>query len=350
MKKSPLSTLLTAAAFSVAAMLLLSACTAQTPSGDDTSSTPSDSAASSGADNNSSAETDASGSSDTQSSDSETAAEIIDTLNDSISVKFTSYEQNVAWEEKADATITLEGDTASADGRGVSIDGTTITITQKGTYVFSGVLNDGQILVEVPDTDKVRLVMNGVDITCTQSAPLYVRSADKAVLLMAEGTTNTFTDGAAYTITYDDGTMPNACIYSRCDLVINGSGKLVVNASYNNGIGSKDDIKILGATVEVSAFKNGIKGTDSVTIADAEITIQADNDGIKSDQEGKADKGFIYIKSGTISINAGDDALQAFTLLVIRENASVTAVYGGKEINCDGTLDVAEGSLQSTHE
>lgn len=349
MKRSPLLTLFTIAALSAGTALALSGCASQPPS-DDGSSASADSAAPSGTSGGSISETASADGTDSPSPASEVLTEIIDTINDSISVKFTVYEQNLAWQDEADVFITLDGDTASADGRGVSIDGATITITQKGTYVFSGTLNDGQILVEVPDTDKVRLVMNGVDITCTQSAPVYIKSADKAVLLMAEGTTNTFTDSAAYTITYDDGTMPNACIYSRCDLVINGSGTLIVNASYNNGIGSKDDIKIIGASVDVTAFKNGIKGTDSVSVADASITISAGNDGIKSDKEGAADKGFIYIKSGSIAITAEDDALQAFTMLVIRESASVTAVYGGKEINCDGTIEVAENSLQSTHE
>lgn len=272
--------------------------------------------------------------------------EIVETLTEDISVKFTTYDQNLAWEEKVDGTITLNGDSIASQGAGISVDGTTVTIISKGTYEISGKLDDGQIIVDVPDADNVRLVMNGVEMSCSSSCPVYVMSGNKVVLLMAEGTVNTFTDSPAYTKVYEDGSLPNACIYSRVDMVINGSGTLKVNGNYNNGIGCKNDLKILGTTIEANGFKNGIKGNDSIVITDhAVITVDAGNDGVKSDQEGRLDKGFIYIKSGSLAVKAGDDALQAYNAMVILEGVSISYDCGGKEINCDGYMDVAESVL-----
>lgn len=282
---------------------------------------------------------------DTEAEEEEIEA-ITDTLSDTISVTFSSYEQNVNWQSKLDTTITLNGDSATADGAGVDITEDTITITQKGTYELTGTLNDGQILVDVPEEDKVRLVLNNVDINCDDSAAIYVRSADKCVILLAEGSNNTITDGAFYQRTYADGEEPTACIYSKDDLTINGSGNLTVNGAYNNGIATSDDLHILNATLDVTALKNGLKGKDSVAIADATITIRANNDGIKSDQEGSTDKGFIYIKSGTISISAGDDALQCFNALYVKSPAVLTASADGQQINCDNVVSVDDGCLQ----
>ena len=283
--------------------------------------------------------------SDTESVDTDQAESVTDVLSESISVKFSSYELNENWQDKLDTTVTFNGDSIDVDGSGTDINGSVITITEKGTYAFSGSLTDGQIIVEVPDDDKVRLIFNGIDLNCEDSCPVFVKSADRCVIVLAEGSENTVTDGAFYTKEYADGSTPNACIYSKPDLTITGSGSLTVNGAYNNGIGSKDDIKILNATINITAIKNAIKGNDSVTIDQAILECKANNDGIKSDREGSTDKGFIYIKSGEINITAGDDALQCFTALYIKSPAHVTTVCDGQQINCDNFVSVEDGCL-----
>ena len=284
-------------------------------------------------------------------SESEKEEDQIDSLSDTLQVKFTKYERNTDWEAKADTTVTFSGSAISATGKdGYIIEDNTITITKKGTYVFSGTLDDGQIIVNLPKDDNARLVMNGVNITCRDSAPVFVQSGNKVVLLMADGSENFFTDSAKYTRTYASGIKePNACIFSTCDLSVNGTGKMVVKALFNNGIGSKDDLKVLGATLDINAFNHGLKGNDSVVIAEnSNVTIDCGNDGIKSDREDSPEKGFIYIKDGTLNITCTDDALQAFNAIIVRPEASLKLNHGGKTVNCsgeNGLIDVADSAI-----
>lgn len=195
-----------------------------------------------------------------------------------------------------------------------------VKITESGEYVIEGTLKDGQIVVDVPDTDAkvVTLIFNGVNITCSDSAPVYVKNADKVVISLVKGTTNTLTDGATYTYDDDAEEEPNACIFSKDDLVISGEGTLNVNANFNNGIASKDDLTITGGTINVKAVNNGIKGKDSIAIKTANITVDAGADGLKSDNADDAGKGFILIEAGTYKITSGEDAIQAETCLEIK--------------------------------
>jgi len=78
----------------------------------------------------------------------------------------------------ATTTIELDGDTTTFNRNGVAVDGNIVTITSAGTYNISGTLNDGQIVVDTADEETVVLVLNGVDVTCATSAPIYVSNAD----------------------------------------------------------------------------------------------------------------------------------------------------------------------------
>ena len=210
-----------------------------------------------------------------------------------------------------------------------------VNITESGEYVIEGTLKDGQIIVNVPDTDTkvVSLIFNGVNITCKDSAPVYVKSADKVVISLVKGTVNTLTDGTAYT--YDDETEeePNACIFSKDDLVISGEGTLNVNGNFNNGIASKDDLTITGGIINVKAVNNGIKGKDSIAIKTAKVTVDAGADGLKSDNATEEGKGFILIEDGTYKITSGEDAIQAETCLEIK----------------GGTFDIVTGEGATTN-
>ena len=174
------------------------------------------------------------------------------------------------------AFITLAGDSITFDGDGATVNGNIITITSAGTYNVSGTLTDGQIVVDTTDPEPVVLVLNGADIKYSTSAPIYVRNAEKTVITLADGTDNIVTDGAAYVFSEVDPDEPNAAIFSKDDLTINGSGSLTVNANYNNGIASKDDLKITGGAITVNAVNDGIKGRDSIAVLNGLITICRD--------------------------------------------------------------------------
>ena len=259
--------------------------------------------------------------------------------------RYTKFDLRASYDETEAVKITFSETSATVEGKGAEASGTTVSITRDGTYIISGSCSDGRIIVEVPSTDKVQLVLAGLKLTSKSSAPIWIKGADKTSITLADGTVNSLADTGEYTDANVDG-EPNACLFSKDDLTINGTGSLEVTSNVNNGITSKDDLKIVSGTITVNAQNHGIRGNDSVSIRGGTITVSAKNDGIKSSQEEKEDKGYIYIDGGTISIDAGDDCLQAPRDITITADASVSVDAGGKQVNCDGTTNIAEGALK----
>lgn len=251
-------------------------------------------------------------------------------------IKFSSYDLYTAYDSQTDTILEFQENEISVTGDGAVIDHNQIMVTRAGTYILRGNLADGQLLVNAGDNDKVRLILDGVTMYCSTSAPIYVQNADKVILTLAGHTTNEIRD---YYLYEDDSVK--ACIYSRCDLSINGTGSLVVTSNYNNGIASRDDLKIADGNIIINAANNGIKGKDSVSITGGTITIECSGDGIKSDNEKKEDKGFIYLGGGTINISAGDDSLQAIRAVML-ENCQVYSRCYGDKIKCDGFISGEE--------
>ena len=235
------------------------------------------------------------------------------------------------------AKITLSNNSISAEGNGVEVVDKTITINSGGTYEVSGTLEDGQIIVDSADEINVYIVFNGVDISCSNSAPIYVKSAKNTIITLADNSENYLSDGSEYLYEElnDDGTVtdePSACIFSKDDLTINGNGTLNVVGNYNNGIASKDDLKITAGTVNVTAVNNGLKGKDSITIKGGEITVNSTGDGVKSDNTEDTTKGYIIIEGGSLNITSGGDGIQAETTLTISDG-DINIVSGGGSSN-----------------
>lgn len=259
-----------------------------------------------------------------------------------ISVVYDSDDEDYSWDSSETSYIVLAGDSIEFYGSGAVVDGTQIAITSAGTYCISGTLNDGQIIVNTKDEETVRLILNGVDITCSTSSPIYVKNAEKTVITLAEGTENLVTDGDAYIvedslIEDSESIEPNAAIFSKDDLTINGSGSLTVNANYNNGIQSKDDLKITGGNITVNAVNDGIRGRDSIAVKNANITVNAGADGMQSNNDADEGKGYVFIESGTIAITAGNDGIQAETSLIIR-GGDITMSSGGGSANSSSNI------------
>lgn len=225
-------------------------------------------------------------------------------------------------------TIRLSGDTADVTGGGVTIDGSVVTITSAGTFDISGTLNDGRIIVDTQDEETVVLLLDGVDITSSSSAPITINNAEKAVITLVEGSENYVSDASDYVFDDPAEEEPNAAIFSKDDLTINGNGLLIVEANFNHGIASKDDLKITGGTITVSAVNDGIKGRDSVAIKDGFLTIHAGGDGLQSNNDVDAEKGIVSIEGGVLDIAAGLDGIQAETSLLV-SGGEITVVTGG---------------------
>ena len=138
-----------------------------------------------------------------------------------LSQMFTDRDYEIGYEESESASIRLSGNSAQCDSDAVQISGSTVTITEEGTYILSGTLEDGMVIVDAEDTDKIHLVLDGAAISNSTSAAVYVREADKVFLTTAADTENTLSNGGTFTA-IDDNNI-DAVIFSKQDLTLNGS-------------------------------------------------------------------------------------------------------------------------------
>ena len=253
-------------------------------------------------------------------------------VSEAQTVSYGSEDEDASWDTSSASQITLTGEAARVDGTGATIEGSTVTITAAGSYVITGMLTDGQIVVDSADEGTVRLVLNGAAITCSDSAPIYVKNSGKTIITLAEGTENSVSDGASYVLEGSESAEPNAAIFSKDDLTINGAGSLTVDASYNDGIASKDDLKITGGTITVDAVNDAIQGKDCIGVKAGTITIVSGGDGLQATNDQDTSKGYVSIEGGTFVITSGTDAIQAQTTLVVT-GGDFTITTGGGSAN-----------------
>jgi hypothetical protein len=269
-----------------------------------------------------------------------------------ISVEYEHDDLEVSTDTSSLVQVMLEGDSITVEGTGATVDGSVMTITSGGEYSIRGTLDDGQIIVDTQDEETVYLVLDGADIACSNSAPIYVSNAEKTVITLADGSENYVTDGASYVFEDAEADEPNAAVFGKDDLTINGSGSLTVSANYNNGVASKDDLKITGGDITVTAVNDGIKGRDSIAVLDGIITVNAGGDGLQSNNDEDTEKGYITIEGGTLDITAGMDGIQAQTnLLVSGGNITISSgssgsADSGKGLKAGVNVTIEDGYIE----
>jgi len=206
------------------------------------------------------------------------------------------------WDATA-TLISLEGDTAVTASHVVSVEGGVVTILDGGVYVLSGTLEDGQIVVDVKDDEKVQLVLNGASITSSNSAAIVVRQADKLFITLAEGTQNTLSNGGSFE---EEGI--DAVIWSDEDLTFNGTGTLAIESPAGDGIDGNDDIKFVSGAYAITAAGRGVDSNDSIRIADGDFTVTTDGTAFRASHTSNDELGYIYIWGGSFKITTGDGA------------------------------------------
>lgn len=255
-------------------------------------------------------------------------------------------ESSAGPEEVSITEITLNGDNVSIEGSGAKADGSVVTITQAGKYQLRGTLTDGQIIVDADKEDEVCLLLSGVDITCTSSAPIYVKQAKEAGLELDHGTENTITDTANYVFAQGED-EPDAAIFSKDDLVLCGAGSLTVNGNYNMAVHSKDTLTVdHSGTYNLSAVGDGIKGKDEVVIQDGTINIDAGEDGIQANNDKDADMGNVLIEGGNLNITAGKHGVKAESALVVGGEANVAIQAQEDGLHATGQIMLGMGEME----
>ncbi len=215
-----------------------------------------------------------------------------------------------------------------------------ITITEEGVYVIGGTSNNTTIIVEAEDEDKVQLVLKDLTITNSNSPCIYVKNADK-VFITLESNNSLTVNG---TFTSDGDTSLDAVIFSKDDIVINGNGSLNITST-DNGISSKDDIKITGGTIAITSSSDAIEANEIIAIKDGSITINSKKDGLHAEYDEDNSTGAIYIAGGELNITAEDDAIHATTILQIDGGEITTNAREGMEATY---IQINNGTIKLT--
>ena len=252
---------------------------------------------------------------------------------------FKSGDMYERWTAGKSVLVKADGENVeiAEDAVGITCDGTDISVTLPGTYVFEGNLN-GTITVNVSEKAKVRLILNGFEITSSDGPAIRILEGDRVTISLEDDTENVVTDSE----TYSDETFSSA-IYSKSDLIFNGNGKLAVNANHADAIASKDDLRIVSGTYVINAVDDGIVGKDRVKIKDGKFTVTSGGDALKTTNIEKVDRGFIYIANGTFKLTAGDEAIDATTSIRI-DDGDFTVLTGEGSANAARSTQQGFGS------
>ena len=239
---------------------------------------------------------------------------------------FSARDLSASYDEEV-FSITLSGNTASTDSDRVTVSGGTVTVNGPGTYLVSGTLANGGIVVNADKQDKVQLVLNDVSISSDTGAAIYVAQADKVFVTLAEGTSSTLTNSGRFA--QDADGEIDAVIYAKDDLTLNGSGSLTINSPAGHGIVGKDDVTVTGGSYAITSPDSAMTANDTLAVAGGSFQITTNKDGLHSENSDDDTLGAIYITGGSFVIRAGDDAVHAESLLQIDGGSlDITAAEG----------------------
>ena len=214
-------------------------------------------------------------------------------------------------------------DTSDAEITAVS-DGSDIRITKEGTYILTGSASNVTVYVEAGSEDKVQLVLDGLTITNADFPCIYVISAGKVFVTTVSDSSLSVTG----TFRADGSTNTDGVIFSRDDLVLNGTAALNIVSS-DNGVVCKDDLKITGGTYVIQASSKTFEANDSIRIAGGTFLLTAGTDALHAENDNDNALGYVYIGGGTFTIQAGDDGIHATSVLQIDDGVlNITAKEG----------------------
>lgn len=254
---------------------------------------------------------------------------------------FSDRDLDGSYDESSATRVTLSDAGSSADGSGVNVDGGTVTITSGGTYVISGSLASGELVVDA-NGEKVQLVLDGASVTRADSAALYVKSAKKVWVTLAEGSQNALSTTGDF-VQADDNNVDGA-VFSKEDLTFNGTGALEVACASGHGIVCKDALRLVSGEISVVAARHAIQANDYVAVSGGTWALSAGTDGIHAENSDDAELGFIYIAGGALDIQADSDGMDANYVLEV-DGGSVSVAAGDDGLHAEYGLVVNGGDV-----
>lgn len=265
------------------------------------------------------------------------------TLAPEVQETIDSVKENVA-EESAErtATITLKDNGITVNGAGCKVEENCLKIKEAGVYEISGSLSNGSICVNAEKDSEVQLILNGVTVHNENGAALFCKKASKVTVTLAKGSENTLTDGVYYV--FEEGEdEPDATLFSKQDLIINGEGKLIVTASYGDAVKGKDSLYILGGTMVVAGVEDGIIGKDLLYIGGGDVSVNVVADALKSTNDTDETLGNIVVEDGMLFLMAGEDGVQAEGSVSFN-GGKATISAGDDGVHAEKSIQIEDGT------
>ena len=224
-----------------------------------------------------------------------------------VSALYRKADVNDSLQGAVEVTLAEDGSFSAADETGITAEDGVLRFTREGTWRLSGSWS-GRLEVAAGENDKVRLILDGLHIRSAEGPAIYEASADKLILTLAPGSSNSLSDSSAMTV---DGDEIAAALFAEDDLSINGSGALEVSGNVKHGIVSRADLVIANGELRVTALKDGIRGKNSLLVLDGQLTVSSGGDCLCATRSDKTGKGNLVVAGGTLQLNAGGGAGEA---------------------------------------
>lgn len=231
--------------------------------------------------------------------------------------------------------ITLADDNINVQGNGVLQGDNFITIADAGVFVLTGKLSNGYILIDADKLDEVQLVLNGVDIICSNYAAIAAMQSAKLTITLPTGSVNSLCDGDAYTVETEEA---NGCIFSNDNIIFDGGGTLNIVGNYNNAIASDDDIKVKSGTLNLTCVNDALNANEKIRILGGEVNISAGDDAMHSNE-------LLEVSGGKVNIIKSYEGLESAAIDISGGEVNITAQDDG--INGAGGAD-ASGTATAT--
>ena len=234
---------------------------------------------------------------------------------------------------ETDCVIKFDDESISASGDGAKVSNNIVSITKPGVYELSGSCSDCKIEINAGKKDEISLLLNNVTLASKNGSVIDCESAKTLTLFANDGTKNSLSDGGVYSGNENE---PDAAVFTRSDLVVNGTGELSVNGMSGDAVKCKDAISIYSGSLSVSAADDGITGKDSVTVYGGTVSVTSGGDGIKSTNDTDIDRGNITIAGGELEITSEKDGIQAEKALNV-SGGKITIPAGGDAADAEVT-------------
>lgn len=212
------------------------------------------------------------------------------------------------WQQEPYYILQFNVDSVISNAPNVTAIASRVIISQGGTYLLSGTLQDAQLTVEIPAGETARLVLCGVDMHCERGPVIYSNGGGTVVLLLENGTENTLSDGKSYL--YSGSKVREAAISVEGDLLITGGGSLSVEAIHNDALRSEGTLAVAEGTLEITAWRDGLVAGQELQISGGQLSIACGRTGLSA-SSAKSGQGSVTLAGGTVALICGGDGITA---------------------------------------